>query len=135
MPQVNRDDGDLLQVRLVPNDPVEEGVIQGAVGVENEEAAFASGPVGDVLPDEVFQHFGFAGAGRAADVKMRRAHLRRHFQWGAGAVHQTELHFVARKAGHILITLHSKAQPERAWRSLPITMYQGCQNVTLVALL
>jgi len=70
------------------------------VGVDYEEATFALIPFGNVLPNEVFEHLGLACTCRAANVKMRRAHLRRHYERSAVGVGDTELYLVSGRAAH-----------------------------------
>jgi hypothetical protein len=35
-----------------------------------QKSALVSRPIGNILPDEIFQHFGFSGAGGTAEVEM-----------------------------------------------------------------
>ena len=45
LPQINRHDGNVFQIRLVPCDPIDEAVVKRAVGVNDERAAFAFVPL------------------------------------------------------------------------------------------
>jgi len=57
------------------------------MGIDDERPASAFIPTFNILPDEVFQHFRFSGAGCATDIEMRCTHLGRHLEWIAVTIH------------------------------------------------
>lgn len=54
----------------MPREPIDETVVKRAMWVEHKYPTPALAPGNDVLSDEVFEKFAFAGPGAAADVEV-----------------------------------------------------------------
>ena len=88
-------------VNLVPRQPIQEAVVKGTMGVENEHSALALPPCEDVLSNQVLQKFRFPGARAAADVEMLVALGAGKSERGTPSGDLTENEVVAGRESHL----------------------------------